>query len=462
MSKNLQSWRAHLRQTIFLSLPLVGIQLSQAAIGITDTIMVGWLGAPELAALVLATSFYFVLLIVGIGFSAAVLPLAATAKGADDDVMLRRAIRMGFWACTGYSVLALTILFNTESILLFAGQDPTTAADAALYMTIAKWAFWPALMSMNLRAFYTVLDRANTMLLIIVLGVILNAVFNYIFIFGKLGLPSMGIEGAATATLVANMFTLIAMVLYSVFDEKLKAFDIYRRLWRLDWEILGRVVSLGFPISMTLLAEVGLFTAASVMFGWIGTLELAAHGIVLQLATVTFMIPLGLSNVATTRVGVAYGRENSGDLKRAAYTTLMLAMSFMTIAAIVFWAMPKTLIALFLDDTGKDTLALIALAVPYLLLAALFQLFDGAQAVAAGILRGIQDTRIPMVIAIFSYWVLGLGASYLLAFKFQLGGVGIWAGLALGLAAAAVLLIARFLLRDRLKIGLAVNRHQTV
>lgn len=455
MTTNLQSWRTHLRETIYLSLPLVGIQLSQALIGVTDTIMVGWLGAPELAALVLATSFYFVLLIVGIGFSAAVLPLAAIARGADDDVMLRRAIRMGFWACTGYSVLALIILFNTEQILLFAGQNPKTAADAALYMNIAKWAFWPALMAMNLRAFYTVLDRANTMLLIIILGVILNAVFNYAFIFGKLGFPALGIEGAAVATLAANTLALTAMVLVSTHDEKLKVFDIYRRFWRADWEILKRVVSLGLPISMTLLAEVSLFTAASVMFGWIGTLELAAHGIVLQLSAITFMIPLGLSNVATTRVGLAYGRKNPDNLNRAAYTTLVLAMSFMIVAAFVFWVMPKTLVSLFLDDAGKDTMAVVALAVPYLLLAALFQLFDGAQAVAAGILRGLQDTRIPMVMAIFSYWVMGLGASYLLAFEFGFGGVGIWAGLAIGLATASVLLLTRFVLRDRLKIGLS-------
>lgn len=444
----------HLRQTVLLSLPLVGIQLSQAIIGITDTVMVGWLGAAELAALVLATSFYFMLLIVGIGFSAAVLPLAATARGAEDDVLLRRTIRMGFWACTGYSIIALVLLFNTERILLFAGQEPETAANAALYMEIAKWAIWPALMSMNLRAFYTVLDRANTMLVIIVLGVVLNAIFNYLFIFGKFGFPEMGIEGAAVATFVANALAFAVMVLVSVKDARLKVFDIYRRLWRVDWEILKRIIGLGIPISMTLFAEVGLFTAASVMFGWIGTLELAAHGIVLQLATVTFMIPLGLSNAVTTRVGVAFGRKNAQDLKRAAYTALTLAISFMTCAALIFWLIPETLVSLFLDANGEDTLAVVALAIPYLLLAALFQLFDGAQAIAAGILRGMQDTRVPMIMAIFSYWVLGLGTSYVLAFTMDLGGAGIWAGLAIGLAAASVLLLTRFILRDRLNIGL--------
>ena len=222
----------------------------------------------------------------------------------------------------------------------------------------------------------------------------------------------------------------------------MKTFDIYRRFWRADGEILRIIIRLGLPISMTLLAEVGLFTAASIMMGWIGTLELAAHGIVLQLATLTFMVPLGLSNVATTRVGLAYGRKNSEDLRRAAYTSLVLAVSFMASAALIFLIFPQQLIALFLDSADADTAAVVALAVPYLFLAALFQLADGTQSVAVGSLRGMQDTRMPMVIAVFSYWIAGLGTGYLLAFPGGLGGIGIWTGLALGLTLAAVLLLA--------------------
>tara|TARA_R110000868_G_scaffold36453_19_gene129457 strand:+ start:2560 stop:3933 length:1374 start_codon:yes stop_codon:yes gene_type:complete len=449
-----QTWRTHLIQTLSLSVPLVGIQVGQAAIGITDTVMVGQLGAEELAALVLATSFYFVLFIVGLGLCQAVLPLAAQAQGANDQILLRRTIRMGFWVATGYSGVAVMILFNTEAILLLLGQKPLTAAYAGRYIGIAQWALWPMLLFMNLRAFYTVLDRANIMFAINIVGVLANILLNYVFIFGHFGFPAMGIEGAAVATLGTSLLTLAGMIFLSVRDARMKTFDIYRRFWRADGEILRIIIRLGLPISMTLLAEVGLFTAASIMMGWIGTLELAAHGIVLQLATLTFMVPLGLSNVATTRVGLAYGRKNSEDLRRAAYTSLVLAVSFMASAALIFLIFPQQLIALFLDSADADTAAVVALAVPYLFLAALFQLADGTQSVAVGSLRGMQDTRMPMVIAVFSYWIAGLGTGYLLAFPGGLGGIGIWTGLALGLTLAAVLLLARFVLRKRLRIGL--------
>lgn len=459
MTLPFQPWRTHLVQTLGLSVPLVGIQVAQAAIGITDTVMVGQLGAEELAALVLASSFYFVLFIVGLGLCQAVLPLAAQAQGADDHVLLRRTIRMGFWVATGYTGIAVIILFNTEAILLLLGQEPMTAAYAGRYINIAQWALWPMLLFMNLRAFYTVLDRANIMFGVNIVGVLVNILLNYMFIFGHFGAPAMGVEGAAVATLGTSWLTLGGMVFVSLLDSRMKSFDLYSRFWRSDGEILRIIIRLGLPIGMMLLAEVGLFTAASIMIGWIGTLELAAHGIVIQLATLTFMVPLGLSNVATTRVGLAYGRENAEDLRRAAYTSLVLAVAFMATAALIFLMFPQQLISLFLDNSDEDTAAVVALAVPYLFLAALFQLVDGTQAVASGALRGIQDTRIPMLIAVFSYWIAGLGTGYLLAFPAGLEGVGIWTGLALGLALAAVLLLSRFILRDRLRIGLTAARH---
>lgn len=453
-----QSWRTHYKQTFSLAVPLVGIQLAQAAIGITDTLMVGQLGAAELAALTLATAFFFSLFIVGLGLTQAVLPLAAEAQGAEDPIMLRRTIRMGFWVATGYTFIALLILFNTEAILLFAGQAPETVAHASGYISIAQWALWPMLLFMNLRAFYTVLDRANIMFAINIVGVLVNIGLNYMFIFGNWGAPELGVEGAAVATLGTAILTLAGMVLLSLYDTRMKGFEIYGRFWRVDAEILRRIIRLGSPIGMTLLAEVGLFTAATILIGRIGTLELAAHGIVMQLASLSFMVPLGLSNVTTTRVALAYGRRNTEDLRRASYTTIVLAVGFMSVAALLFLAMPESLISVFLDSSGEDTMAVVALAVPYLFLAALFQLFDGAQAVAAGALRGMQDTRVPMVIAIFSYWIAGLGTGYVLAFPLGLGGIGIWAGLALGLALAAVLLLARFVMRDRLGIGLVASK----
>lgn len=445
----------HFTQTLSLSVPLVGIQLAQAAIGITDTLMVGRLGAAELAALALATAFFFTFFIVGLGLTQAVLPLAAEAQGAEDPIMLRRTIRMGFWVAGGYTVLAIAILFNTEAILLFAGQTPETVRFASDYIAIAKWALLPMLLFMNLRAFYTVLDCANLMFAINILGVLANIMLNYMFIFGNWGAPELGVDGAAVATLGTAILTLAGMVVLSLYDKRMKDFDIYGRFWRVDTEILRRIIRLGFPIGMTLLAEVGLFTAATILVGRIGTLELAAHGIVMQLASLSFMVPLGLSNVATTRVALAYGRRNVEDLRRAAYATIILAVGFSGAAAFVFLAIPTPLISIFLNAAREDTAAVVALAIPYLFLAALFQLVDGTQAVAAGALRGMQDTRVPMVIAIISYWIVGLGSGYVLAFPLGLGGEGVWMGLALGLAVAAILLTARFVMRDRLRLGLA-------
>jgi len=453
-----KSWRTHFTQTLSLSVPLVGIQLAQAAIGITDTLMVGRLGAAELAALALATAFFFTLFIVGLGLTQAVLPLAAEAQGAEDPIMLRRTIRMGFWVASGYTVLAIAILFNTEAILLFAGQTPETIRFASGYIGIAKWALLPMLLFMNLRAFYTVLDCANVMFAINILGVLANIVLNYMFIFGNWGAPELGVEGAAVATLGTAILTLAGMVLLSLYDKRMKDFEIYGRFWRVDTEILRRILRLGFPIGMTLLAEVGLFAAATILVGRIGTLELAAHGIVMQLASLSFMVPLGLSNVATTRVALAYGRRNVEDLRRAAYATIILAVGFSGAAALVFLAVPTPLISMFLNAAREDTAAVVALAIPYLFLAALFQLVDGTQAVAAGALRGMQDTRVPMVIAIISYWIVGLGSGYVLAFPLGLGGEGVWMGLALGLAVAAILLTARFIMRDRLGLGLATSK----
>lgn len=447
-------WRTHLIQTLSLSVPLVGIQLAQAAIGITDTLMVGQLGAPELAALALATTFFFTLFIVGLGLTQAVLPLAAEARGAEDPIMLRRAIRMGFWVASGYTVLAIAILFNTETILTLAGQKPETVRFASDYIDIAKWALLPMLLFMNLRAFYTVLDCANIMFAINIVGVLANILFNYMFIFGNWGAPELGVQGAAVATLGTATVTLAGMILLSLRDKRMKDYDIYGRFWRVDLDILLQIIRLGFPIGMTLMAEVGLFAVATVLMGRIGTLELAAHGIIMQLATLTFMVPLGFSNVATTRVALAYGRRNAEDLRRAAYITVVLAVVFMSTAALVFLSIPEALISLFLDATGEDTAGVIALAVPYLFFAALFQLADGTQVVAAGALRGIQDTRVPMIFAIFSYWIAGLGTGYVLAFPLGMEGVGIWIGLALGLTLAAILLLVRFVMRDRLGIGL--------
>jgi MATE family multidrug resistance protein len=445
-----QSWAVHIRATVVLALPLIGLQLAQMTMGVTDTVMLGWLGAPELAAGILGSQAFFLVYIFGVGFSQAMMPLAAGAEGAGDARGVRRSIRMGLWVLALYSVLVMLPLWHTESILLALGQRPEIAALAGDYMRVVQWSMLPALAITGLRAYLTVVGRAYLLLAVIATGAVLNGVLNYALIFGNFGAPALGIVGAAVATAISNLLMAALLLAYTAGAASLARYELYARFWRPDWDAFTEILRLGWPIGATIIAEVGLFATSSIMMGWLGTAPLAAHGIALQLASIAFMIPLGLANAATVRVGLAVGRGSSIDVGRAANTTLVLATAIALSGATVFWIWPERLIGLFLDAENANTPEVLQYAVPLLLVAAAFQTVDSLQAVASGILRGVKDTRVPMVIAVFSYWGVGLPVAWALGFGLDWGGVGVWWGLAFGLAVAALLLNARFQLRDRL------------
>ena len=286
-------FRGHMRATWAFGLPLVGAQLAGIAIGVTDTVMIGWLGARELGAGSLATQFYFVLWIIGAGLTFAVIPLASNALGAGDRRKVRRWVRMGLWLVTIYCAIAMIPMWYIRDILLALGQEPEIANLAHEYMRVALWAMFPALIVVGLRAFLTVLECAKMVLWVTVFGALLNVVLNYAFIFGNLGAPRMEISGAALASVGTNFFMVVLMVIYIFVNPKTRELNVFGRMWRPDWEAFFEIFKLGWPISAGLLAETGLFSAASIMMGWLGTIPLAAHGIALQLASVAFMIPLG-------------------------------------------------------------------------------------------------------------------------------------------------------------------------
>ena len=449
-SEDTQAWPRHFKATVTLALPLIGAQLAQMAMGVTDTVMLGWLGAVELAASVLATQAFFLLFIFGAGFAHAAMPLAANAEGRGDARGVRRSIRMGLWVLGLYSAAAMVPLWQIEPILLTLGQDPDLAALAGDYMRVALWSLPPATLVMGLRSYLSVVNRAWVILVVTVAAAFLNGFLNWLFIFGNLGAPALGIVGAAIATTGSNILMALLLIGYTALAPALRRYEIWFRFWRPDWKAFLEVVRLGWPIGATIIAEVGLFTASSIMMGWLGTIPLAAHGIALQITSVAFMVPLGLASAATVRVGMAYGRGSLPDIGRAGNTALALATMFALTAAAIFLVWPEALVGLYLDAGNENSAALLAYAVPLLFVAAAFQVVDCLQAVASGILRGFKDTRTPMLIAVFSYWVIGLPVAYLLAFPVGLGGRGIWWGLALGLAAAAILLTLRVYRRERL------------
>lgn len=439
-----QSWSAHFRATLALGLPLIGAQIAQIAINTTDVVMLGWYGTTELAASVLATASFFFVYIFGAGFTHAIVPIASQAQGRGDRQQVRRSVRMGLWAALAYAALMMPVLWNLETILVFAGQDPALSKLAGSYMHIAMWGLVPALATLALRAFFSALSQAQAVLWSALAGTLANAVLNYMFIFGNWGAPEMGVRGAALASVLSGLLIFLVLVTWIRLHREFAVYDLFVRFWRPDWHAFREIVRLGLPIGLTVIAEVGLFFASTVMMGWLGTATLAAHGIALQLASIAFMVPLGLSNAATVRVGQAFGRGDGPGLRRAALTAMYVSGGFAVFSALLFFAIPEQLIGLFLDDSKAEAAQVLATAVPLLAIAACFQFADCIQAVGAGLLRGLKDTRVPMILAVVSYWGLGMPAALILGFWFDLGGPGIWWGLAIGLAVAAVLLNVRF------------------
>jgi MATE family multidrug resistance protein len=423
-------------------MPLIGSHLAQMAINLTDSIMLGWYGVEALAAQVLASMFFFTFFIVGSGFAFAVMPMVATACAEDDERQVRRITRMGAWASLAFAALAMPFMLGSEAIFLALGQKPATSALAADYLRIAGWAIVPALIVMVLKSYLAALERTQVVLWLTVAAVVLNAGVNFALIFGNFGFPEMGVRGAAFASLGVTSLTLVALCIYAALATP--EHSLFARVWRPDWEALRDVVRLGWPIGVTNLAETGLFAASSVMMGWLGTLQLAAHGIALQLVSMTFMVHVGLSNAATVRAGQSFGRRDRAGLRSGAVVAVAVSGGFALITATAFLAMPELLIAGFLSPSEPDRAAVILIGTGLLAAAAVFQLADAGQVMALGFLRAVRDTRVPMVIAGVSYWVVGVPASYFLGFTLGLDGIGVWIGLAIGLAAASVLLGLRF------------------
>lgn len=438
------SWKGHFLATLALGVPLIGAQLAQLGINVTDVFIMGRLGTAELAAMVLASQYFFTLFIFGSGFSTAVVPLVAQAFAQNDRMKVRRAVRMGLWVVVAFSALAAPAIWHAEDVLLFAGQDPHVAKLAGSYLHVAGWSMIPGLSFMVLRSFLSAVGHAGFILYVTLIILVFNAIGAYGLVLGHYGLPALGMFGASIVALSANVLGLMLTIAYIQRIEVLRAYEVFVRFWRIDAHVLWEVFRLGLPISLTILAEVSLFTCASLLMGWIGTVELAAHGIALQWASVAFMIPLGLAQAATVRVGLAVGAGDYKALVRASVVVVVLSMTCSVIGGLTFAFYPEKLASLYLDASKGDAPAVLAYAAGLVVIAGIFQLVDGLQAIAAGLLRGIKDTTVPMILALIAYWPIGFLLAYLLAFHFGFGGIGVWIGFLFGLVAAAVLLLGRY------------------
>lgn len=436
------TYRQHVRALLVLGLPLIGSHLAQMAITATDTLMLGWYSVEALAAVTLAGSVFFVLFIVGSGFAFAVLPMVASAMAMQNETQVRRVTRMGMWMSIIYGLLLMPPMIWSRSLLLAIGQAPEIADLAAGYLRIVAFGLVPALLVMVLKNYLAALERTQVVFWVTVIAAVFNGLLNYVLIFGAFGAPEMGVRGAATASITLQIASLVALVIYTARVTPEHA--MFQRFWRADPEAFVRVFRLGWPIGVTNLAESGLFAASAVMMGWVGAQALAAHGIALQLASMTFVLHLGLSQAATVRAGHAAGRRDGQGLRDGARAAFGVSLIVVLITTILFLSVPEFLVGLFVDPDDPEKPVIIAIGVILLAMAALFQLMDAMQVMALGLLRGLQDTRVPMIFAAISYWGIGMPAGYIFGLVLDWGAAGIWLGLVVGLAVASVLLMVRF------------------
>jgi MATE family multidrug resistance protein len=450
-----RAWTGEIRATLSLAWPLVLTNLGLIGLGAMDVMLLGRLGPEPLGAGALGTNLYFALAFLGIGLTSATAPLLADELGRRRHAVkeVRRTVRQGLWACLGITLPIWVVLWNGDIILRALGQDPALAAAAGAYLRALQWGLLPFLGFQVLRFFLSALERPGWALAVMLAALPVNFVLAYGLIYGRLGLPEIGLIGAGVATSITNLFSFAALAAVVAWDPRFRRYRLFGRVWRADWPRFRRLWGLGLPIAATLAFEAMIFNAAAFAMGTFGTAPLAAHAVAIQIASVTFMVPLGVAQAATVRVGLAAGARDPDGVKRAGWTALALGTGFMAAVAMVMLAAPGPIVGLFLDRANPANAPVLELAISFLLFAAIFQVADGAQAVGAGMLRGLQDTRVPMLYAGLGYWGIGASLGVALAFGAGLGGRGLWIGLATGLTVVAVLMLHRWTRRDRLGLG---------
>jgi len=445
------AWWSELRATLMLAWPLVLANLTQQLIQATDILLMGRLGATQLAAATLALNLTFTFNLLLLGILVASSPMMATALGRRSNAVrdVRRTFRAGLWLL----ILAMPpywlLLWHVGDVMRAFGQSPELASQGQTFLRAYMWCAAPWLLFQLLRNFVAALERPRIVLWLSLGGIALNALLSWALIFGHFGLPALGLVGGGVGSTLTWLIMCGALIAVTSFDRQFGRFHLFGRWWRFDRERTLAMARLGWPIGATMALEMGVFALAAYFMGWIGAPAVAGHAVALQIAALTFMIPLGLGQAATVRVGLAHGRGDRRAITRAGWTAWVLGVGFMGLMAIGMLVSPRTLVTLFLVDAPANAMAIV-LAVSFLKVAAAFQLVDGAQVIGAGMLRGLHDTRWPLIFALVGYWVVGLGIGAWLAFAADWQGVGIWVGLASGLAAVAVLMLARWILRDRL------------
>lgn len=444
--------RAELAATLRLAAPLALANMLQMAVFATDVMFVARLGQEMLAAASLSVAVIAVLMLGLNGVTSAVAPLIAAEMGRRSNAVreVRRSMRMTLWLGALLALAAMALCSLGGKLFLATGQAPHVADLAGHFIRILSLALLPMVLANVLRTFVSTMGRPVFATVITGLSILVNAAGNYAFVFGHFGAPRMGLDGSAISSILTASMTVLAYLAAIRRDRQLRRFHILGRFWRAEWQRLRQLLILGLPIAATLIAEGGLFSGAAFLMGRIGEAELAAHTVALQLSAFAFQVPFGIGQAATIRVGYHFGAGNREGMGHAGLAAILTGLAFTVGSAAVMLFAPRFILSAYIDVDAPQNAAMVGFALQYLFVAAVFQLSDGVQAIAAGALRGIQDTKVPMVIAVVGYWLAGFATSAGLGLYTPLKGLGVWIGLAVGLVVAAAMLLARWHWRDRL------------
>ncbi len=439
------------RELLILSGPLIVTQLAQMAILATDTVLLGRLSTEALAAALIGNTVYYFCWLVGSGPASAVSPMVAQMIGARPKAKagVRHVVRMGLWSAILLSIPLMPILLSSRWILDHLGQDPELAMGAGQFTAMLCIGLPFSFGFQVLRNFATALNRPNPALWVMLSAILFNGVLAWALIFGELGLPKLGLVGAGLATSLSAVWSFLAMLVVVRLTPTLRAYRILRRFGRPVMGKLREIMMLGIPIGLTILFEAMLFNAMTLVVGTFGAAPLAAHGVALNFASVTFMIPLGVAMAATVRVGRFAGAGDREGARRAGFTAMIVGAGLISLFGVLMFLSGEWIAGLYIAGRDEQSLQVIALTALFLKVAAAFQLFDALQVVGAMALRGLKDARMPMLLAGGSYWLIGAPVCILLGVHLKMEGLGVWIGLAIGLAVAATAMCLRFHLLTR-------------
>lgn len=436
------SYKYHLKETALLAYPVVFAQLGHIMLGVVDSMMVGGIGAEPLAAAAVSNGVFFILMVIGLGISYAMTPLVAIKVGEGKPNECGDILKQGFITNLAVGLILAGLIFIVAVNFHYFNQPKRVTALSIDYLKIIGVSAIPFMVFQTYRQYIEGFSLTKPAMFIILASNIINFFVNWLLIYGKWGFPELGLNGAGYATLLSRVFMAVAIVVYALRSSKVKPYNPSFTIAKANWKLIKKILSVGVPSGFQYFFETAAFSLGAVMIGWIGAKDLAAHQIAINLASITYMAALGVSAAGAIRVGGAFGRKDKREIRTAGFTALLISVSFMACAGLTFIALNNFLPRFYISDEF-----VISKASMLLVMAALFQMSDGAQAVGLGILRGLTDVKIPTLITFIAYWILSLPIGYVLSFHYNFGVVGVWIGFIIGLTASAVMLTIRFNLK---------------